>query len=71
MKFPLMILRRKKFAAHVRLIRREAHDEAIVEIIELLRKKDKIFLEPVTIVGSNQTITNCVFLGTGLRVKEK
>jgi hypothetical protein len=42
-----------------------AKNKAVADLVELLRKKDKIFIEPVTLVGDNQVIRDCVFLGTG------
>jgi hypothetical protein len=46
----------------------EAFSRAVSELVGLLRKKDKIFLEPMTMVGDHQTVTNCAFLGNGYLV---
>lgn len=40
-----------------------AKDEALREIVELLKQKDKIYLEKVILKGNGQTIKDCVFLG--------
>lgn len=45
-------------------MRQEVKNEVIVEIVQLLRKADRIFLEPVTINAANATIKDCVFFGT-------
>jgi len=44
-------------------IEQNARNQALADLVELLREKDKIYLEPVTIVGDGQTIQDCVFLG--------
>ena len=41
-----------------------AEDRALSRLVSLLQKKDSIYLEPVTLVGNGQTITDCVFLGS-------
>ena len=46
----------------MRQISREQHDQALAEFVQMLRKKDKIYLEPVTLVGDNQNIQNCMFI---------
>jgi hypothetical protein len=38
-----------------------AKNKAMAELIELLRKKDKIILEPMTLVGDHQIVKDCVF----------
>jgi len=55
-----MILTTKKH--HQRELR-QAEDRALSGLVELLRKKDSIYLEPVTLIGDGQVITDCVFLG--------
>lgn len=57
--FGIKIVTKKMFAE----IERNAKNKAIAEIVELLRKKDKIILEPMTLIGDHQTITECVFFG--------
>jgi len=42
-----------------------ARAEAIADLVTILKNKDRIFLAPVTLVGDNQAITDCAFLGTG------
>lgn len=44
-------------------IKRNAKNQAVVDLIALLKQKDKIYIEPVTLVGDNQTIGNCAFIG--------
>jgi len=46
-----------------------AKNQALADLIDLLRKADRIVLEPMTLVGDNQTIAHNVFLGTGLTIK--
>jgi len=67
--FGLKLITQKQLAE----INRSAYNEALANIIALLRNKDNIYLEPVTMEGSGQTITNCAFLGprTGLSLKPK
>jgi len=51
-----------------------AHNAAVSHLVDLLRQSDKVHLEPVTLVGDNQVITNCMFLGikgTALRCEQK
>lgn len=40
-----------------------AEDRALFGMVDLLRKKDKIYLEPVTLVGDRQIVVDNVFLG--------
>jgi len=50
----------------------EAFAEAVVELVALLQRKDRIYLEPVTLVGNSQIVQDCAFLGikgTALTVK--
>jgi len=44
-------------------IKTNAQDRAVADLVSLLRKSDKIFLEPVTLIGDNQIIQYCTFLG--------
>lgn len=46
-------------------IKQDAENQAIVDLIALLQRKDRIYLEPVTLVGNDQMIQDCVFLGVG------
>jgi hypothetical protein len=55
--FGLQIITKKKLNE----IERNAQNKAIAELVNLLRKKDKIYLEPVTMNGDNQTISDCIF----------
>jgi hypothetical protein len=41
----------------------DAEHKAVGDVVALLRKKDKIYLEPVTMVGDGQIISESVFLG--------
>ena len=52
---------------------RVAEDHALSRLVELLSKKDSIYLETVTLEGDNQTILNSAFLGsrTGLVIRPK
>ena len=59
--FGLKIVTKKK----MREINRNAENQALYTLITMLKDKDKIFLETVTLHGDNQTITNCAFLGCG------
>jgi hypothetical protein len=52
-------------------IESNAKNQAIIELVELFKKKDKIFIEPVTLIGDNQNISNCAFLivnGVGVTI---
>ena len=47
-------------------------DRAMAQLVELLRHKDRIYLEPVTLVGHSQIVQDCAFLGiegTALTIK--
>ena len=59
--FGLKIVTKKGF----REIETAANNKAVSELVTLLRKKDKIILEPMTLFGDGQQITDCVFLGIG------
>ena len=47
-------------------IKTEEYNKVLADVIELLRKKDKIILEPMAISGDGATIQNNLFLGVGL-----
>ena len=49
-----------------RAIRGEGYEAAIRDILVF---KDKIYTEPVTLVGDDQKIFNCTFLGVPYGVK--
>ncbi len=59
--FGLQIVTKKKLAQ----IKSDAEDKALSNLVELLKKKDKIFVEPVTMFGDHQKVTDCVFFGLG------
>ena len=44
-------------------IRARAYNDALGDIVAMLRNRDAIYLEPVTLVGDYATIQNCAFLG--------
>ena len=54
------------FPSTHRAIRGEGYQAAIKDILVF---KDKIYADPVTLVGDNQTILNCTFLGSEFGVK--
>jgi hypothetical protein len=56
----LRIVTRKEYNK----IESEATTKAIHALVELLSKKDRIFIGPTTLVGSNQLITNCAFIAS-------
>ena len=58
--FGLKIVTKKK----MREMNQNARNQALYTLITMLKDKDKIFLETVTLYGDNQTITNCAFLGS-------
>ena len=61
-----MFIRKKKFESKLR----DAKSEALWEFVNLLRTKDKIYLEPLTLVGDGHSIGNCAFFGTpGMEIK--
>jgi len=50
----------------LREIKQQKYDEALRDIVQLLLKKNKIYLSPVRIKnGRNMTIQDCVFFGLG------
>jgi hypothetical protein len=57
--FGIKIVTKKGFEE----IREKAERKAIADMVELLLKKDKIFLEPVILFGDNQNVNECVFFG--------
>lgn len=66
--FGIRIVTKKR----LREIERVAEDRAVAQLVALLRRKDRIYLEPVTLVGHNSTIQDCAFLGiegTALTIK--
>lgn len=52
-------------------IEQNAKNHAIAELVALLRQKDKIYLEPVTLVGDGQVVRDCVFLCAPLAIKKR
>jgi hypothetical protein len=58
--FGLQIVTKKKLAQ----IEIEAQDRATAGLVALLKKKDKIFTGSVVVTGDNQSLIDCVFLGT-------
>jgi len=44
-------------------IKNNAKNQAVVDLIALLKQKDKIYIEPITLIGDNQTLENCAFIG--------
>jgi len=44
---------------------RDAKHEGLYEVVELLKKKDKIYLAPVNLKGDGHVISDCVFFGDG------
>ena len=65
--FGLKIVTKKK----LREMEHIAKNQALCDLIALLKKSDKIFLEPVVLNGDNQEISNCVFLDCGVTVNSK
>ena len=43
----------------------EEFTKAVAHVRATVAKSDKVYMEPVTLVGDNQTIENCTFFGTG------
>jgi len=61
-----MFIRKKKLERKLR----DAKSEALWEFVNLLRTKDKVYLEPLTLVGDGHSIGNCVFFGSpGMEIK--
>lgn len=52
-------------------IKQDAQNKSLADLVELLLKKDRIFVEPLTLIGDYQTIRDCVFLSGGIVVKNK
>jgi len=69
--FGIRIVTKKRLARIKRDAKSEAFAEAVVELVALLRRKDRIYLEPVTLIGDGLTIRDCVFLGTRCEIKDK
>jgi len=63
--FGIKILTKKKYQISLKEAHEEGERHAMVKLVELLRQKDKIYLEPVTIIGSHEIVQNCAFLSTG------
>lgn len=59
--FGLMIVTKNKLDK----IKKQAKEQAISELVQLLLKKDKIYLEPVVINGGGARISDCVFFAVG------
>ena len=57
--FGLKIMKKKKFESQIK----DAKREGLWNIVELLKKKDKIYLGTVRMKGNGQTIKDCVFFG--------
>lgn len=51
-------------------MKQKAHRDAVANIIEVLRKKDSIYLEPVT-MEQTSSITNCAFFGNPINLVGK
>jgi len=62
--FGIRVVTKKKLEKVKQDAKSQAFAEAMVELVALLRHKDRIYLEPVTLVGHSQTVQNCAFLGT-------
>lgn len=70
--FGIRVVTRKGLEKIKQDAKSQAFAEAMVELVALLRCKDRIYLEPVTLVGHSQTVQDCAFLGiegTALTVK--
>ena len=65
--FGLKIVTEKK----LREMKQIAKNQALHDLIVLLRDADKVFLEPVILNGDNQEVSNCVFLSCGLTITSK
>lgn len=68
----MFFITRKKYEQRIAEIDTKSQADAIKKLVDLLRNSDKIYLEPVTLIGDNQTIRNCTFLGingTALTIK--
>ena len=39
--------------------------KAVAHVRATVEKSDKVYMEPVTLVGGGQTIANCTFFGMG------
>jgi hypothetical protein len=59
----MKLLTNKQYTAMQRGMVAEAQVKAYDDLIAILRKADHVFLEPVTLEGDGQTISDCVFLG--------
>ena len=61
-----MFIRKKKFESKLK----DAKSEALWEFVNLLRTKDKVYLESLTLVGDGHSIGNCAFFGSpGMEIK--
>lgn len=55
---------------YFREIREEEYNKALKDVMELLTSKDKIYTEPVTIIGDNALVKDCLFYDTSLRIEK-
>ena len=58
-----MIIRKKRLERRLRSKFEDGRREGLWEIVGLLKKKDKIYLEPITMIGDNQTLSDSVIFG--------
>lgn len=68
----MFFITKKKFEQKLYQLRVESYNAAVADIIDLLKNKQAIYLEPVTVKGKDVTVENRAFFGTtGLIIEEK
>jgi hypothetical protein len=68
--FGITIMTNKKRAELMHGVKTQAESDTFNKMVWLLRQKDKIYLDPLTLWGDNQTVTNCAFFGNpGMNIR--
>lgn len=61
--FGLKIIKKKTFEKEIKRAEKNGEREGLWSIVDLLKKKDMIFLDEVTVKGKNSIIKDCAFFG--------
>ena len=59
----IIITTKKRLEKKLRKANKEGEREGLWNIVELLKKKDKIYLDEVRLKGDRHTIQDCVMFG--------
>ena len=66
-----MFIRKKKFLAKIEKAKSDGRTQGLYDFVDLLKTKDKVYLDGVVMHGDGHTIENCAFFAnekTGIGV---